>query len=62
MNKTRKASPARANARCAIYTRKSTEEGLEQEFKPVATAGYLPECRVRLKMATYGRLWPTKTG
>ena len=25
-------SPSRANFRCAIYTRKSSEEGLEQEF------------------------------
>ena len=25
-------SPARAKVRCAIYTRKSSEEGLEQEF------------------------------
>lgn len=32
MNKTRKASPARPMVRCAIYTRKSTEEGLEQDF------------------------------
>ncbi len=24
--------PTRTNVRCAIYTRKSTEEGLEQEF------------------------------
>jgi site-specific DNA recombinase len=27
-----KGSPARAKVRCAIYTRKSSEEGLEQEF------------------------------
>jgi site-specific DNA recombinase len=32
MNKTRKASPPRPAVRCAVYTRKSTEEGLEQEF------------------------------
>jgi site-specific DNA recombinase len=32
MNKHRKASPVRPAVRCAIYTRKSTEEGLEQEF------------------------------
>ena len=25
-------SPARAKVRCAVYTRKSSEEGLEQEF------------------------------
>ena len=25
-------SPARARVRCAVYTRKSSEEGLEQEF------------------------------
>ena len=25
-------SPARARFRCAVYTRKSSEEGLEQEF------------------------------
>jgi site-specific DNA recombinase len=28
----RKASPANANVRCAIYTRKSTQEGLSQQF------------------------------
>ena len=27
-------SPARAKVRCAVYTRKSSEEGLEQEFNP----------------------------
>jgi site-specific DNA recombinase len=32
MNKHRKASPTRPSVRCAVYTRKSTEEGLEQEF------------------------------
>ena len=32
MKKSRKTSPARPVVRCAIYTRKSTEEGLEQEF------------------------------
>jgi site-specific DNA recombinase len=26
------AAPARTTVRCAVYTRKSTEEGLEQEF------------------------------
>ena len=25
-------SPTRAKIRCAVYTRKSSEEGLEQEF------------------------------
>lgn len=32
MSKGRKVSPARPVIRCAVYTRKSTEEGLEQEF------------------------------
>jgi site-specific DNA recombinase len=32
MNSTNKPSPARPTIRCAVYTRKSTEEGLEQEF------------------------------
>jgi site-specific DNA recombinase len=32
MTKTHKAPPVRPTVRCAIYTRKSTEEGLEQEF------------------------------
>jgi hypothetical protein len=34
MNRTRNgtAAPARTTVRCAVYTRKSTEEGLEQEF------------------------------
>ena len=26
-------SPARVRIRCAVYTRKSSEEGLEQEFQ-----------------------------
>jgi site-specific DNA recombinase len=29
---TKAAAPDRPEVRCAIYTRKSTEEGLEQEF------------------------------
>lgn len=32
MSKTRKAPPPRPTVRCAIYTRKSTDEGLDQEF------------------------------
>ena len=32
MNKTTKTAPAQPSVRCAIYTRKSTEEGLEQAF------------------------------
>jgi site-specific DNA recombinase len=32
MSKTRNAPAPRSTVRCAIYTRKSTEEGLEQEF------------------------------
>jgi site-specific DNA recombinase len=32
MNSTRNAAPTRPAVRCAIYTRKSTEEGLEQAF------------------------------
>ena len=32
MNKPRTQKPAAPQVRCAIYTRKSTEEGLEQEF------------------------------
>ncbi len=32
MSTTRKPSTARPSVRCAIYTRKSTEEGLDQEF------------------------------
>ncbi|HEY7310750.1 MAG TPA: recombinase family protein [Gemmataceae bacterium] len=32
MNKSKKTPAARPTVRCAIYTRKSTEEGLEQEF------------------------------
>ena len=32
MNTPRNGAAARATVRCAIYTRKSTEEGLEQEF------------------------------
>src|SRR5258707_9603708 len=37
MRKTKGAEPVKARAvvRCAIYTRKSTEEGLEQEFNPL---------------------------
>ena len=31
-DKTRKAASTTTTVRCAVYTRKSTEEGLEQEF------------------------------
>ena len=31
-NTTPKGTPTRSKVRCAVYTRKSTEEGLEQEF------------------------------
>ena len=32
MNPIRNGGPAAKTVRCALYTRKSTEEGLEQEF------------------------------
>lgn len=32
MSSVKTAPPARAKVRCAVYTRKSSEEGLEQEF------------------------------
>ena len=32
MSQTRAVTPVRPTVRCAVYTRKSTEEGLDQEF------------------------------
>jgi hypothetical protein len=37
--------PSPAHLRCAIYTRKSTEEGLEQEFNSVAKTAPKLMCR-----------------
>ena len=36
--KERKPAPAKSVVRCAIYTRKSTEEGLDQEFNSLDCA------------------------
>ncbi len=47
MSKTRKAPAPRPTVRCAIYTRKSTEEGLEQEFNSLDAQRESAEAYIR---------------
>jgi site-specific DNA recombinase len=51
MNKTRKPTPAQPAIRCAIYTRKSTEEGLEQEFNTLDAQRECGEAYVKSQAA-----------
>jgi site-specific DNA recombinase len=51
MNKTRKATPTRPAVHCAIYTRKSTEEGLEQEFSSLDAQRECGEAYVKSQAA-----------
>jgi hypothetical protein len=43
--------------RCAIYTRKSTEEGLEQDFNSLEASGNLPKPSSRASVIWAGRWW-----
>ena len=47
MSKTRTPPTARPTVRCAIYTRKSTEEGLQQEFNSLDAQREAGEAYVR---------------
>ena len=47
MNKPRQAAPAQATVRCAIYTRKSTEEGLQMEFNTLDAQRECAEAYIR---------------
>jgi site-specific DNA recombinase len=51
MSKSRKASSARPVIRCAVYTRKSTEEGLEQEFNTLDAQRECGESFIRSQAA-----------
>jgi site-specific DNA recombinase len=51
MNKTRKTPSARPAVRCAVYTRKSTEEGLEQEFSSLDAQRECGEAYVKSQAA-----------
>ena len=51
MNKTRKPTPAQPTIRCAIYTRKSTEEGLEQEFNTLDAQRECAEAYIKSQAA-----------
>jgi len=47
MSKTRKSTPENPAVRCAIYTRKSTEEGLDQEFNTLDAQRVSGEAYIR---------------
>jgi site-specific DNA recombinase len=51
MNKSRKTAPTRPVVRCAVYTRKSTEEGLEQEFNTLDAQRECGEAYVKSQAA-----------
>jgi site-specific DNA recombinase len=51
MNKTRKVHSARRVIRCAVYTRKSTEEGLEQEFNTLDAQRECSESFIKSQVA-----------
>jgi site-specific DNA recombinase len=51
MNRTRKTPSARPAVRCAVYTRKSTEEGLEQEFSSLDAQRECGEAYVKSQAA-----------
>jgi hypothetical protein len=46
------ATPRRSTIRCAIYTRKSTEEGLEQEFNTLDAQRDAAEAFIRSQRAS----------
>ena len=60
MRKTNVAEPAKARAvlRCAIYTRKSTEEGLEQEFNSLDAQREAGEAYIKSQAHEGWRLLP----
>jgi hypothetical protein len=47
--------------RCAIYTRKSTEQGLEQEFNTLQAQREAAEAYTSVKSRTAGTHWLTAT-
>ncbi len=51
MNKARKPTPAQPTIRCAIYTRKSTEEGLEQAFNTLDAQRECAEAYIKSQAA-----------
>ena len=62
MNKTiKKPAATLPLVRCAVYTRKSTEEGLEQEFNSLDAQREAGEVFVASQRAEAGRACPTAT-
>ena len=52
--------PARKVVRCAIYTRKSTEEGLDQDFNSLDAQRESAEAYIRSQAHEGWRLVPTR--
>src|SRR5713101_2197804 len=53
-------TPSRAKVRCAVYTRKSTEEGLEQEFNSLDAQRESGEAYIRSQVGEGWELLPTR--
>ena len=50
-----------SSLKCAIYTRKSTEEGLEQEFNTLDAQRESAECYIKSQEAEGGSAFPITT-
>ena len=59
--KPRATAPAKSTVRCAIYTRKSTEDGLQQEFNSLDAQRDAGENYIRSQEGKAGRSSPTNT-
>lgn len=53
--------PSSSRLRCAIYTRKSTEEGLDQEFNSLEAQREAAEAFIRVSGAKDGSPCPNST-
>lgn len=60
MSKARQARPGTAKVRCVVYTRKSTEEGLEQEFNTLDAQREAGEAYVRSQVGEGWVLLPDR--
>ena len=60
MTKLRQAPPAQTIVRCAIYTRKSTEEGLEQEFNSLDAQRESGEAYIKSQASEGWECLPTR--
>src|SRR5881396_531819 len=59
-SKARKAAAARKTCRCAIYTRKSTEEGLDQDFNSLDAQREAAEAFIRSQKGAGWKLLPAR--